>query len=224
MVFPTSTCASTSIGPPATTRLARATPPASIATFVPPQFNGLPHLLFRNNRDGTFTEVGKEAGLRIVGVKDEKGKQVDMGKGLGVIAADLNDDGRPDIYVANDTVDNFLYFNRGKLKFDEVGLLSGTACDDRGNPNGSMGVTVGDYNRTGRASIFVTNYENEQHALYRNGGRELFHHSTSPAGIAALGQKYVGFGTSFIDLDHHGLEDLIIANGHVIRHPAEGSS
>jgi hypothetical protein len=185
----------------------------------PGQFTGLPHLLFRNNGNGTFTEVAKEAGLRVLGVTDDKGNQVGMGKGLGVVAADLNDDGRPDIYVANDTVDNFLYMNRGDFKFEEAGLLSGVARDDRGMANGSMGIAVGDYNRTGRASIFVTNYENEMHALYRNLGRDAFHHSTSAAGIAALGQKFVGFGTSFIDLDHHGWLDLIIVNGHVIRHP-----
>jgi hypothetical protein len=176
--------------------------------------------LFRNNANGTFTEVGKDAGLRVLGVTDEKGNQVGMGKGLGVVAADFNDDGRPDIYVANDTVDNFLYLNRGEFKFEEVGLLSGVARDDRGMANGSMGIAVGDYNRTGRASIFVTNYENEMHALYRNLGRDSFNHSTSAAGIAALGQKFVAFGTSFVDFDHHGWQDLIIANGHVIRHPA----
>ena len=190
----------------------------------PSRFVGLPHLLFRNNRDGTFTEIGKKAGLRVLGVKDDKGKQVDMGKGLGVVAADLNDDGRPDLYVCNDTVDNFLYFNRGRWKLDEVGLSSGTARDDHGLANGSMGVAVGDYNQNGKASIFVTNYENEMHALYRNTGREHFQHSTSPTGIAALGQKYVGFGTGFVDLDHHGFLDILIANGHVIRHPAAGSS
>jgi hypothetical protein len=185
----------------------------------PAQFKGLPHLLFRNNRDGTFTEVSKDAGLRVVGVKDEHGKQVDMGKGLGVVAADLNGDGKPDIYVANDTVDNFLYLQRGRWQFEEVGLASGTARDHRGAANGSMGATVGDYDHSGRASLFVTNYENEMHALYRSLGNELFLHSTSPSGISVLGQKYVGFGTHFMDLDHHGWEDLIIANGHVIRHP-----
>jgi hypothetical protein len=186
----------------------------------PGQFVGLPHLLFRNNADGTFSEIGKEAGLRVLGVTDDKGNQVGMGKGLGVVAADFNDDARPDLYVANDTVDNFLYLNRDKFKFEEVGLLSGVARDDRGMANGSMGIAVGDYNRKGRASLFVTNYENEMHALYRNLGHDSFHHSTSAAGIAALGQKFVAFGTSFIDLDHHGWQDLIVANGHVIRHPA----
>lgn len=186
----------------------------------PGQFTGLPHLLFRNEQGQAFREIGKEAGLRVLGVLDDKGQQVGMGKGLGVVAADFNDDGRPDIYVANDTVDNFLYFNRGETKFEELALVNGAARDDRGMANGSMGLAVGDYNQTGRASLFVTNYENEMHALYRNLGRELFHHSTAAAGIAALGQKYVAFGTSFLDLDHDGRQDLIIANGHVIRHPA----
>jgi hypothetical protein len=185
----------------------------------PGEFTGLPHLLFRNHGDGTFTEIGKDAGLHVLGVTDEKGNQVGMGKGLGVVAADFNDDQRPDLYVANDTVDNFLYLNRDRFKFEEVGLLSGVARDDRGMTNGSMGIAVGDYDHSGRASIFVTNYENEMHALYRNLGRDSFHHSTSAAGIAALGQKFVAFGTSFIDLDHDGWEDLLIANGHVIRHP-----
>jgi hypothetical protein len=189
----------------------------------PAEFTGLPHLLFRNNGNGTFTEIGASAGLRVAGVMDGKGKQIDMGKGLGVVAADFNDDGRPDIYVANDTVDNFLYFNRGKEKFEDIGLANGAARDEHGRANGSMGVTVGDYDQSGRASIFVTTYENEMHALYRNLGRELFLHSTSTAGIAALGQKFVGFGTRFVDLDHHGPEDLIIANGHVIRHPTAGT-
>jgi hypothetical protein len=142
-----------------------------------------------------------------------------MGKGLGVIAADLNGDGRPDLYVANDTVDNFLYFNRGKGKLEEVALSAGAGRDEHGRSNGSMGLAVGDYDHSGLPSIFVTTYENETHALYHNLGKELFLHSTSAAGIAALGQAYVGFGTTFVDLDHHGWEDLVICNGHVIRHP-----
>jgi hypothetical protein len=186
----------------------------------PSEFTGLPHLLFRNNRDGTFTEVSRSAGMRVVGVVDEKsGKQLDMGKGLGVVAADVNGDGKPDLYVANDTVPNFLYMNRGPLKLDEVGFEKGVSVDDRAQPTGSMGVTMGDYDKSGRPSIFVTNYENQMHALYRNMGKEMFTHSTAPAGITVLGQKYVGFGTAFIDIDHHGLEDIVIANGHVIRHP-----
>jgi hypothetical protein len=117
-------------------------------------------------------------------------------------------------------VDNFLYMNRGKWKFEEKGLSSGVARDDEANPQGSMGVDVGDYDRSGLASIFVTNYENERHALYRNQGKnEQFLFSTNTSGIAAIGQKFVGFGTSFVDVENRGWEDLVIVNGHVIRHP-----
>jgi enediyne biosynthesis protein E4 len=189
----------------------------------PKQFAGLPHMLFRNKGDGTFEDVSKSAGLRVVGVKGPDGKQVDIGKGLGVAAADFNGDRRPDIYVANDTVDNFLYLNRGSLELDEVGTAAGVARDAHAVPNGSMGVAVGDYDQSGRASIFVTNYENELHALYRNLGKaELFLYSSAVSGIGALGQSYVGFGTAFVDLDNQGREGLVISNGHVIRHPGAG--
>ncbi len=187
----------------------------------PKQFKGLQDLLFRNQGDGTFEDVSRPAGLRCAGDKGADGQPVELGKGLGVVAADLNGDRRPDFYVANDTVDNFLYMNRGKGKFEEIALACGAARDENGSPNGSMGVDVGDYNRSGLPSIFVTNYENELHALYRNLGRnELFQFSTASAGIAALGQNYVGWGTAFLDLENRGWEDLVIVNGHVIRHPA----
>src|SRR5262245_51672954 len=183
----------------------------------PGQFKGLPHVIYRNNRDGTFTDMSKKANLRQMSAKAGE----DAGKGLGVVVADLNGDGRPDIYVANDTVDNFLYINRGNFEFEEVGMLKGVARDENGVPNGSMGVDVGDYNRTGLASLFVTNYENENHALYKNLGKnDLFLFSTTTAGIAAIGQRFVGWGTSFIDVDHDGWLDIVIINGHVIRHPA----
>jgi hypothetical protein len=93
------------------------------------------------------------------------------------------------------------------------------AKDDQGVANGSMGVAAGDYDGSGRPSLFVTNYENEMHALYRNDGREFFTFQTQRSGIAAIGRLYVGFGTGFIDVDNDGWEDLMIANGHVIRHP-----
>ena len=186
----------------------------------PGRFKGLPHVIYRNNGDGTFTDMSHKAGLRQMNAKEG-----DAGKGLGVVVADLNGDGRPDIYVANDTVDNLLYINRGNFQFDEVGLLKGVARDEIGIAQGSMGVDVGDYNRTGLPSLFVTNYENENHALYRNiSAKEkgLFHFlfSTTTAGIAAIGQRYVGWGTNFVDIDHDGWLDIVIVNGHVIRHPA----
>ncbi|TMQ34223.1 MAG: sigma-70 family RNA polymerase sigma factor [Planctomycetota bacterium] len=186
----------------------------------PKTFTGLPHKLFRNNGNGTFTDVSKEAGLRPH--TGDPLKDSEVGRSLGVVTVDLDGDGKPDIYVANDTVDNFLYMNKstpGKIRLEEVGLPSGVARDDRGVPNGSMGVDAGDYDGGGRPSLWVTNYENEMHALYRNQGPGLFLFATPSAGIAAIGQLYVGLGTGFLDLDNDGWADLFIANGHVIRFP-----
>ncbi|HEV3082328.1 MAG TPA: sigma-70 family RNA polymerase sigma factor [Gemmataceae bacterium] len=188
----------------------------------PKSFTGLPHKLFRNNGDGTFTDVSKEAGLRPHTGDPSRDSQ--CGKGLGVVIADVDGDGKPDIYVANDTVDNFLYLNRsvpGKIRLQDAALASGVARDDRGVPNGSMGVDCGDYDGSGRPSLWVTNYENEMHALYRNQGRGVFLFSSPASGIAAIGQRFVGFGTGFLDVDNDGWPDIFIANGHVIRHPRE---
>ena len=115
----------------------------------------------------------------------------DASKGLGVVIVDVNGDGKPDVYVANDTVDNFMYLNKstpGKVLFEEQGLTSGSARDDRGLPNGSMGVDGGDPFRTGAPSLWVTNYENELHALYEYQGRlgkPFFAFRSSSAGIGA---------------------------------------
>src|SRR5437868_1975812 len=171
-------------------------------------------VLYRNEPDGKggrrFTDVSREAGL------------TEALWSTSAAWADLDGDGNPDIYVANDTVDNFLYINQstpGHLRFEEVGLPSGVARDERGVPNGSMGTDAADYDGTGRPSLWCTNYENEMHALYRNLGKGMFFFSTPASGIAAIGQSYVGFGTGFVDLDNHGYPDLAIANGHVIRFP-----
>jgi hypothetical protein len=181
----------------------------------PLRFDGLPHSVYRNNGNGTFTDMSVKAGLRRPG--DKAG---DAGKGLGVVIADVNGDGKPDIYVANDTVANFLYFNRGGWKLEEMGLESGTAVDERGVAQGSMGTDVADADGSGLATIFVTNYENELHALYKNlGNSGQFQFNTAASGIASIGQTYVGFGTRFLDFDNDGWCDLAISNGHVIRHP-----
>jgi enediyne biosynthesis protein E4 len=187
----------------------------------PKQFTAMPHALY-HNRKGRFVDVTREAGIRIGRADHEHGK------GLGVVIADVDCDARPDIYVANDTVDNFLYLNRstpGKLRFDEVGMKLGVARDDRGTPNGSMGTDVGDPFGSGLASLWCTNYEGELHALYRNvrlgKGQHSFPYSTQVAGIGAIGTLYVGFGTAFVDVDLDGWDDLVITNGHVIRHPKQ---
>jgi enediyne biosynthesis protein E4 len=182
----------------------------------PRSFDGLQHKVYRNNGNGTFTDVSDEAGL------DRGGPG---GKGLGVLLIDVNLDGKPDVFVANDTVPKFLYVNRstrGKIRLDEKGLPAGVSLDGAGSPNGSMGVDAGDPDGSGLPWLWCTNYENELHGLYRNLSREgeaLFLYATPASGIAAIGQKYVGWGTGFLDLDHHGWEDLVIANGHAIRYP-----
>jgi hypothetical protein len=187
----------------------------------PSYFEGAAHALYRNNRDGTFTDVSQEAGLR-----HEPPKH---GMGLGVVVVDVNGDRRPDIYAVNDTTVNFLYLNQsrpGHLRFHEVGLDSGAAMGDRGQPDGSMGVDAADYDGCGRPSLWVTTFEHEWHALYHNrcqDERISFRYATHKAGIAALGSRYVGFGTGFIDLDNDGWEDLVIAHGHVRRHPKRHS-
>lgn len=177
----------------------------------PAQFRPLPHTLYRNKGDGTFEDISEKAGLYA-------GAALDNSKGLGVVAADLDGDGRPDFYIANDTTDNLLYLNRGG-RFEETGVNAGVARDDRGVANGSMGVAVGDPFGTGLPALFVTNYQNELHALYRNDGGGVFTFHSQTAGIAAVGRQYVGFGAAFGDFDLDGWEDLAVSNGHVIRHP-----
>lgn len=181
----------------------------------PRRFQPLPHTLYKNNRDGTFADVSADVKLR----RD--------GRGIGSLMVDVNGDARPDIYSANDTDDNFLYVNRGKaggLALEEVGMRAGVARDDRGVANGSMGVDAGDFDRTGRASVFVTNYENELPALYRNqstGANPLFTYYTLGSGVGAIGGSYVSWGTGFFDHDLDGWEDVLIVSGHAIRFPTK---
>ena len=189
----------------------------------PKRFKGLQHLVFHNKGNGTFANVSDTAGLVPGGDT--------ASKGLGLVISDVNGDGKPDVYVANDTVANFLYVNKstpGKISFEEQGMRAGVALDGFSSPNGSMGADAGDPDRSGKAWLFCTNYENELHALYRNqftpktdtaAERNFFLYATPGSGMAALGQKFVGWGTGFVDLDHDGWEDLVIANGHAIRFP-----
>jgi hypothetical protein len=144
------------------------------------------------------------------------------GYGLGVVMADVNDDARPDIYVSNDMTYNSLFYNRGGT-LEERSMMAGVAGNDRGRAEGSMGVDVADFDGSGRPSIWVTNYVQELHALYRNVGREVFIYDSRAAGVGAIGQNYVGFGTGFVDIDNDGYEDIAIVNGHVLRRPILGS-
>lgn len=180
----------------------------------PRKFVPLQHSLYRNNRNGSFTDITEIVKLR----KD--------GRGMQAIIVDANNDGRADIYAANDTDDNFLYMNRGKpgeIVLDEVGLYAGVARDEKGTANGSMGLDAADFDRSGRASLVVTNYENELPALYQNrpGKGERFTYATLATGLATVGGSYVSWGTGFFDYDHDGWEDLMIVSGHAIRFPTK---
>lgn len=160
--------------------------------------------LFRNNGDGTFTDVTKR-----MGVEDSSGFY-----GMQVVWSDLSGRGRFDAYVANDSTANFLYRNDG-TKFSEIGLLSGTAVSGDGSEQGSMGVAVGDYAHSGRFSIFVTNFVDEYNALYRNDGDLNFTDASFTAKVAQVSRPYVGWGTGFFDLDNDTWLDLLVVNGHV---------
>ncbi|HEV3470203.1 MAG TPA: CRTAC1 family protein [Pyrinomonadaceae bacterium] len=161
--------------------------------------------LFRNNGDGTFADVTKKAG-----VSDPNGYY-----GMGVIASDFDEDGRTDLFVANDSTPNFLYKNNGDGTFKEIGFLSGTALNESGAAQGCMGVTVGDYDRDGRLDLFVTNFDDDYNTLYRNDGRNSFTDASYAAKVAAVSLPYVGWGTKFFDYDNDGWVDLFVANGHV---------
>ena len=169
----------------------------------PRQFNPLLDEVFLGNGNGTFRAWRQKPCLR------------EEGKGLGVLIADLDGNSLLNVYVANDTVPNFFYRAQLGGTFIETGMFSGTALSDVGTPDGSMGVSFGDFDLDGRPDLWVANYERELFALYRNLGGGLFQHISQATGIGALGANYVGFGTAFGGWDLDGDEDLVVSNGHV---------
>jgi hypothetical protein len=176
----------------------------------PQQFKPLRHSLFLNLGGHGFRDLAHDLGLK-------------PGCGLGVVLADVNGDGQPDVYVANDATNKFLFFNRGRKILEENGVRAGAALDDVGRPSGSMGVDVGDYDGSGRASLWVANFQSELHGLYKNQGHEIFDYQSRAAGLAGIGMNLVGFGTGFLDVDNDGWEDLVISHGHVLHHSSQGS-
>jgi enediyne biosynthesis protein E4 len=161
--------------------------------------------LFHNNGDGTFSDVSKAAG-----VSDPNGYY-----GMQVVWSDFNNVGRVDAYVTNDSTPKFLYKNEGNGKFSEMGLESGTAVDEDGSEQASMGIAIGDYNHTGRPSLFITNFSDEYNLLFRNDGNWNFTDVSYKSGVAVPSLPYVKWGTAFVDLDNDGWVDLITAGGHV---------
>jgi hypothetical protein len=161
--------------------------------------------LYRNRRDGTFEDVSAGAG-----VADPAGRF-----GLGAAWSDFDRDGRPDLFVANDAGPNFLYRNNGDGTFVDVAFAAGTALDENGKEQGSMGVAIGDYDHSGGWSIFVTNFSDEYNALYRHNKAFQFTDVSFASQTAKPSMPLVGWGTHFLDHDNDGWLDLFVVNGHV---------
>ena len=174
----------------------------------PLNFDPLPNVVYRNDGNGAFTEVGAESGVAAV-----------RGNGLGVVVADYDDDGWPDVFVANDTMPNFLFSRTGPWRFEEVALRAGVAVATDGRARAGMGTDAGDYDGDGQLDLVVTNLDFEMHSLYRGLGGRLFAYSTPESGIGPATLPFVGFGVVFLDFDHDTQLDLAVVNGHIIDHP-----
>jgi len=164
--------------------------------------------LYRNNGDGTFSDVSEEAGLGAA-----------FGYGLGVVCGDFNRDGRTDVYVANDGTANQLWINAGGGKLTDEALLAGCAVNMHGGCEAGMGVQAVDVDPDGHLDLFVSHLRNETNTLYRNLGEPnagVFEDATARTGLAASSLPYTGFGLGFADFDHDGLLDLYVANGRVM--------
>jgi hypothetical protein len=170
----------------------------------PTMFDGTADRLFRNNGDGTFTDVSKPAGIANP-----------AGKGLGIALCDYDRDGDTDVYIANDTVRNFLYRNNGDGTFLDVAYGAGVGYDPNGKPRAGMGVDCADVDGNKYPDIFVTNFSEELNALFVNGGAGVFEDDAVKAG---LGSSFLplGFGTRLFDIDNDGDLDIHVTNGHVI--------
>jgi hypothetical protein len=167
------------------------------------KFKGSSSKLFHNNGDGTFTDVS------------EKSKIADpRGKGLGVVALDYDNDGKIDIFQANDAAANFLFHNNGDGTFSEVALEAGVAFDPDGNARGGMGVDAEDLDGDGFQEIFVANYSGQTNALFHNDKGDVFTEITNRLGLGAISIPMSGFGTRFFDYNNDGLVDLFVLNGH----------
>jgi hypothetical protein len=170
---------------------------------IPSIYDAMPCWLFHNNGDGTFTDVSKESGIT-----------QSRAKAWGVVAADLNNDGRMDLYVTNDTVPNFLFANRGKGRFEEIGILAGVGISSFGKARSGMGVDAADYDQDGWIDLFEANVDQEMYSLYHNDKDEVFSDVSNPNGIGAATRLMSGWGLKFLDYDNDGDLDLLLCNGH----------
>jgi enediyne biosynthesis protein E4 len=170
---------------------------------IPTIYDPMPCRLFHNNGDGTFTDVSKESGI-----------SQSLAKAWGVVAADINNDGRMDLYVTNDTVPNFLFANRGKGRFEEIGMLAGVGVNVFGKPRSGMGVDAADYDQDGRIDLFEANVDHEMYSLYHNEKNDAFSDVAVSTGIGAATRLLSGWGLKFFDYDNDGDLDLLLCNGH----------
>ena len=170
---------------------------------IPRIFNPMPGHLYRNDGGGRFTDVSRETDILS-----------SLGKGFGVVATDINNDGFMDLFQANDTVANFLFVNRGGKKFEEIGLQAGVGYSDDGLPRSGMGVDAADFDGDGLQDLFVANIDQETFSIYRNNGDETFNDTSKRAGVADPTRLLSGWGLRFFDYDNDGLVDLVLANGH----------
>jgi hypothetical protein len=169
---------------------------------VPTLYKPTASWLFHNNGDGTFTDVSKSSGIA-----------KSFGKAWGVVAADLNNDGRMDLFVANDTAQNFLFMNRGNGKFEEIAALAGVGYSETGRPRSGMGVDAADVNQDGWMDLFVANIDHERFSLYQNNHDETFDDQANVTQIGAATRLMSGWGLKFFDYDNDGNLDLFLANG-----------
>ena len=171
----------------------------------PLNYPSLPNTLYRNDGRGVFTDVSAASGIG-----------AHRGNGLGVVVTDYDGDGWPDVFVANDSVANFLFRNTGKLRFVETALGAGVAVATDGKARAGMGVDAGDYDGDGREDVVVTNLDFETHSLFRNVGDGLFEYTTRTSGLGFATLPFVGFGVAFLDADNDMQLDIAIANGHIM--------
>ncbi len=169
----------------------------------PEDFEPTPDHLYRNNGDGTFTNVTQEAGINL------------HGRGLGVIWTDIDNDGWIDLYIANDREANFLYRNNGDGTFTELGELHGIARNEHGDAESSMGIDTADYDNDGDLDIILTHYQAETNTLYQNDGNGVFWDITAQSRLVEPTLLPLAWGTNFVDIDNDGWLDLFFANGHL---------
>jgi enediyne biosynthesis protein E4 len=168
----------------------------------PDYFKPIAPLVYHNDGNGHFTEVSEKIGL------------AKAGKGLGIALADYDRDGKVDLFVANDSMLEFLFHNKGDGTFEEVGLLSQVAADGDGRTFAGMGVDFADYNNDGKPDLVITDLANQRYALYKNDGEGLFSYATITSRLGQVTMPHSGWGIRFIDYDNDGWKDLLVAQGH----------